>query len=296
MYSFEQLKIFVCVCQCGSFSAAARQLGRVQSGVSQAIANLEIAINQPLFTRSGNATQITEAGQLLLPIAQSILDQKRYFDQKVESIDRQLEQQLVLAVDESLLEPSLMAILSQLAERFPITDVELIGVPTFDVEQLVREKRAQLGLLYADGELKVDMDFVTLGQRRFVTVAAPQHPLAQLTQVTDADLTSQRQLVHRSSDGKELWFSYRISSRCWYANSHQALIDMAAAGVGWAVVPATQVQPMLATGRLVQLPVSHEDRGWLTTCGCVISRSYTRGPVLEALLTLLQQHYSDSHH
>ncbi|EGU31198.1 transcriptional regulator, LysR family protein, partial [Vibrio ichthyoenteri ATCC 700023] len=32
MYSFEQLKIFVTVCECGSFSAAARKLSRAQSG------------------------------------------------------------------------------------------------------------------------------------------------------------------------------------------------------------------------------------------------------------------------
>ena len=54
MYSFEQLKIFVTVCECGSFSAAARKLKRAQSGVSQSVANLELAINQDLFTRDKN--------------------------------------------------------------------------------------------------------------------------------------------------------------------------------------------------------------------------------------------------
>ena len=46
MYSLEQLKIFVAVCDAGTFSAAARQLKRAQSGVSQAISNLEIAIDK----------------------------------------------------------------------------------------------------------------------------------------------------------------------------------------------------------------------------------------------------------
>lgn len=51
MYSLEQLKIFVAVCEAGTFSAAARQLKRAQSGVSQAISNLEIAIDKELFSR-----------------------------------------------------------------------------------------------------------------------------------------------------------------------------------------------------------------------------------------------------
>ena len=43
MYSLEQLKIFVSVVETGSFSATGRKLNRAQSGISQAISNLETA-------------------------------------------------------------------------------------------------------------------------------------------------------------------------------------------------------------------------------------------------------------
>lgn len=65
MYSFEQLRIFITVCETGSFSAAARKLNRAQSGISQAIANLEISINQTLFDRSGNIPELTSEGEAL---------------------------------------------------------------------------------------------------------------------------------------------------------------------------------------------------------------------------------------
>ncbi|EGP01966.1 HpkR [Pasteurella multocida subsp. gallicida str. Anand1_poultry] len=52
MYNLEQLKAFVAVCENGSISAAARKLGKAQSAVSSAVANLEIALNQTLFDRS----------------------------------------------------------------------------------------------------------------------------------------------------------------------------------------------------------------------------------------------------
>ncbi|MGR5543219.1 LysR family transcriptional regulator, partial [Vibrio campbellii] len=78
MYSFEQLKIFVTVSEVGSFSAAARKLGRAQSGVSQSIANLEIALNKVLFNRGKNTPTLTNSGKALLPIAKSILNQQTY--------------------------------------------------------------------------------------------------------------------------------------------------------------------------------------------------------------------------
>ncbi|MEL0661106.1 LysR family transcriptional regulator, partial [Psychromonas arctica] len=73
-----QLKVFITVCETGSFSATARKLKRAQSGVSQAIANIEISINQTLFNREKNTPLLTENRKALLPIPKSILHQQIY--------------------------------------------------------------------------------------------------------------------------------------------------------------------------------------------------------------------------
>lgn len=291
MYSFEQLKIFVTVCESGSFSAAARQLKRAQSGVSQAIANLEIAINQELFSREKNTPILTAKGKALLPIAYSILHQQQYFEQKIVSLNQDEEHQLVIAVDESLMSDDLLSMLAPLAEQYPVTYFEIISASTFDVETLVRKGKAQIGIVYADGELKTDMDFFTLGQARFLTIAAPNHDLAKLSLVQDSDLKSYRQCVHRSAEQRELWFSYGISSKLWYANTHQTLIKLVEQGVGWAVVPESLIESRVLSGDLVTLPVAHEYNGWLTAVGCIVSRSYGSGPVLDSVIEVLQDKF-----
>lgn len=296
MYSFEQLKVFITVCESGSFSAAARKLKRAQSGVSQAIANLEISINQELFNRDKNTPVLTANGKALLPIAKSILDQQNYFDQKLESLTNESEHELVIAVDESLMSTDLLQIFAPLADEFPITHIEIISASTFDIETLVREGTAQVGLVYADGELKVDMDFFLLGQARFLTITSPEHPLATLSKVQDVDLKRYRQCVHRSAQQKELWFSYAISSMVWYANTHQTIIDLVQQGIGWASVPELLIKDQLKHKSIVTLPVTHEYNGWLTPVGCLISRSHQSGPVLESVINLLQQHSFDNHH
>ncbi|MDD1792833.1 LysR family transcriptional regulator [Enterovibrio sp. ZSDZ42] len=288
MYSFEQLKIFVTVCESGSFSAAARKLKRAQSGVSQAIANLEIAIDQELFNREKNTPVLTENGKALLPIAQSILHQQKYFDQKVESLTQEHEHEVVIAVDESLIDENLIAILAPLCDAFPITHFDIITASTFDVEDLVRDGKAHVGIIYADGELKVDMDFFLLGQARFLTIAAPRHKLTELPVVHDADLKRYRQCVHRSAEHKELWFSYGISSKVWYANTHQTLVSLVSKGVGWANVPELSAKPMIQQGNVIALPVAHEHTGWMTSVGCLVSRRHAVGPVLEKVIQTLQ--------
>jgi len=296
MYSFEQLKVFITVCEEGSFSAAARKLKRAQSGVSQAIANLEISINQELFNREKNTPILTKNGKALLPIAKSILHQQLYFDQKLESLTNEYEHELVVAIDESLISSELLNILSPLADKFPITHIEIISASTYQVEDLVRQGKAQVGIIYADGELKVDMDFFLLGQARFLTISAPEHPLASLNTVQDTDLKRYHQCVHRSLKQQELWFSYAISTKVWYANTHQTLIDLVSQGIGWASVPEQLIKPDLINKRLICLPVAYEFGGWLTPVGCLISRSHPSGPVLTSLLEGLQQYYFDNDH
>lgn len=288
MYSLEQLKIFVAVCEAGTFSAAARQLKRAQSGVSQAISNLEIAIDKELFSREKNTPTLTTHGQVLLPIAKSLLHQQQYFDQKVEALAKGDEHELVIAIEESVINDELLQILSPLAEQFPSTDIEIIVASTFDVEVLVRTGQAQVGIVYMDGELKTDMDFFTLGHARFLTIASPAHPLATLPLVSDIDLKAHRQCVQRSTQKKELWFSYKISPTAWYANTHKTLIELVKKNVGWALVPELLAHQSIKNGEIVTLPVSHEYDGWLTVVGGVVSRRHTSGPVLESVIQTLQ--------
>jgi len=290
MYSLEQLKIFVAVCKTGSFSAAARQLKRAQSGVSQSISNLEISINQTLFDRSLNKPTLTIEGEALLPIAESILHQAVNFEQKVASFAQKHEHAVVIAIEESLIDTPLLNIFTPLADEFATTSIEIISASTFDVEAMVEQGKAHIGIIYADGKIKSSMDFFTLSYNRFVTVVAPDHPLVSVQSVKEFDLRNHRQIVSRSASGREFWFSYAISTNTWYANTHQMLVSLAQQGIGWATVPERLARQAIDAGLLVALNLAFEPTGWINTIDCITSRSHSAGPVFNATLAKIKQH------
>lgn len=74
MIEDSRLKVFITVARCGSFSAAARELGITQPAVSQNMAELERQLKVKLFKRYKNTVALTEAGEKLLPHANGILD------------------------------------------------------------------------------------------------------------------------------------------------------------------------------------------------------------------------------
>src|SRR4051794_41874077 len=61
--TIEQLRTLLAVVQAGSFSAAARKLGRVQAAVSQSIDRLEAQLGLRLFDRTGRVPVLTAHGE-----------------------------------------------------------------------------------------------------------------------------------------------------------------------------------------------------------------------------------------
>ena len=69
----EQLRVFAAVADEGSFTGAARRLYISHSTVSRTITALEEELGVRLFERSSRDFRLTEAGEALLPQAQSLL-------------------------------------------------------------------------------------------------------------------------------------------------------------------------------------------------------------------------------
>lgn len=295
MYSLEQLMIFVTAYEQGSLSEAARFLKRAQSSVSQAMSNLEIELNQTLFIREKTGLRLTSAGQALLPQARQLLRQAHYFDQQVLALERQEETHLTLAIEESLWSDDLLQALASVATDFPQTRLELLTAATYDIEQMIADGQIQLGIIYKDYDLAklLPLDFRFLGYTKFITLSSPQHPLAQLSQVSPENLMQYLHLVHRSLNGKELWFANSYSEHCWYANDHHSLRQLCLQHIGWADLPEKMAQADIQAGRLVRLPLTFEPDGNLISVVGLRSRSHSHGVVSNYLLGLLKQFFSE---
>lgn len=74
-FNSDSIGLFLAVIERGSFSAAARALGRVPSAVSMSIGNLEAELGYLLFDRSHREPQPTAMALSLVPHARLIAEQ-----------------------------------------------------------------------------------------------------------------------------------------------------------------------------------------------------------------------------
>lgn len=72
--SIKQLEAFWWAATCANFATAAERVHLSVSSLSKRITELEAALGQPLFDRSGHRAMLTEAGERLLPATLGVLN------------------------------------------------------------------------------------------------------------------------------------------------------------------------------------------------------------------------------
>lgn len=85
MIDFHQLRIFVAVYECRSFSKAGKKVYLTQPTVSGHVAALEESLKTRLFDRAGREVLPTKAGELLYPLARRTLHMLREAEEEVAS-------------------------------------------------------------------------------------------------------------------------------------------------------------------------------------------------------------------
>ena len=121
-HSPEALLAFAEAATLGSFSAAARKLGKRQSTVSEAIANLEIDLGLTLFDRSTRQPTLTEAGHAMLTQVRRVLDASAQMDRLAAQMAGGLEARLTLVVSDTYQSDRYEQTLATLEQRTPTSN------------------------------------------------------------------------------------------------------------------------------------------------------------------------------
>jgi DNA-binding transcriptional LysR family regulator len=264
--TLDQLRVLVAVAEAGSFSAAARRLGRVQSAISQSVQTLEAVLQVQLFARDRKTPRLTEAGRAILDDARHLIQGAETLRARAESIASDIEPELTLAVDAMFPNAVLMESLRALSREFPGLPVTVFTEGLGGPEQRLRDGVVRFAIysLLATGAVDLEMEY--LMSIPMIPVAATNHPLAaepgplsreRLEPHVQLVLTDRTPLSQNRGGGI-------FSHRTWrFADLHTRL-EFLLAGFGWCYMPAHLVEPYIAAGRLRRLDLKqHEGVGFI---------------------------------
>ena len=259
--TLDQMRIFVAVAETGSFSAAARRLGRVQSAVSQAVNTLEHILGVPLFDRAGKTPSLTSAGAVLLKDARRLIDGARALKSRAASILTDVEPELTLAIDATFPNHLLMASLNALRVEFPLLPVSVFTEGLGGAEQRLRDGLVRLAIypIAVTGARDLAANFLT--EIETIPVVAVDHPLARepapikretLEPHVQLVLTDRTPLTQHTLGGV-------VSHHIWRFADLATRLDFLLAGFGWCNMPVHMVADHIAAGRLKRLETAERD-------------------------------------
>lgn len=285
----DAIQVFLAVLDSGSFSAAARRIGRVPSAVSMSIGNLEADLDLELFDRRGREPQPTAAARALEAKARFMLQQFELWEAQALALSKGLESRLSLAIAPELLASAWAAPLGELATRFPALQVEILAAPEADAMRLLHEGRVQLAVVFESPQYDSRECCQEMARENLLAVIAPSHPaLAGGHSLRTEDLAEYRQIVvaGRAQDATPPRFLQ--AHHHWPTDSHTAALTMLQAGLGWGFLPESLVRPQLNAGTLVELPLDNISSFSALWVDVIWSSSRPLGPGAQYFIELIR--------
>jgi DNA-binding transcriptional LysR family regulator len=251
--TLDQITVFLAVLERGGFSAAARELGRVQSAISHSVASLEQTLGTRLFDRQCRPPRPTTAGLRLAAEARLVRSQVRELRQVAGAMREGLEPSLTLGVD--LLYPgeALAAALREFHDRYPTVVLRVRTELMGDSLKVVQEGAADLGVCNLVEVHDDTLDALPAGKVELVPVCAPTHPLALEPAPQRADRLQHHTQVVLSERTLRTDDQGVLAARTWRVTDLATKLQLLRAGVGWGNAPLGTVAEAIARGELVRL-------------------------------------------
>lgn len=251
--SLEQWLALVAVVEEGTVARAAERLHKSQSTVSYALARLEELLAGPPLWQPGRYGGLSPAGETLYRHAKGLIDKAQAAEDIAHALARGVEPQLILVVDAvAPLQPALCA-LEQLARECPTTRIKLIESSLSGTDEAVLSQACDVAVMV---RVPPGFNYRALPPSHLIACAAPSHRLARLSQIDEATLARERQVVLADSGLKrEQDSGWLKAEQRWTVTHFGTALDVVRAGLGFGFLPEYRVEAALKAGELVALPL-----------------------------------------
>ncbi len=240
----RHLRYFTAVAKHLHFGRAAHELHISQPPLSQQIRELEDELGVQLFFRNRRRVELSEAGQIFLSEATSILEQAAHAMRVVQKVSEGEVGRLVIGFVMSATCSVLPEILRTYRRRFPGVELTLHETTTGDGISALREKKMHFCFLRMPVREEA-LNAITVLHEQVILAVPKGHRLSAAKSVTLQSLANEDFILFPREDGAgfhdlilgvchKAGFSPRVVQM---ASQMQTILALVATGVGIALIP-----------------------------------------------------------
>lgn len=237
--SIKKYEAFVKTVQLGSLTKAAEVLGSTQSRISHILSDLESEYGFSLMHRGRGGIKLTEAGELLYPEMEAIVQKNRELEALVSDINKADAGTVRLGTFSSAAVQWLPGILQTFQTQHPKVQVRMLSGDYHDIDQWLENGDIDIGFVTLPASK--GMNIIPLTRDPLVAIMPKGHHLSKVDTVSIyalgnepfiSLLQSSNHDIHRALDDAGVHPYIKYSTKDDYA-----MIAMVQQGLGVSVVP-----------------------------------------------------------
>ena len=210
--TLDQLEIFLAVAQHLHFTRAAEALYITQPSVSAAIQNLEAQYGVRLFNRVGRRIELTDAGRMLQPEAEKILQQVALTERGLKELNDLHKGELRLGASQTIGSYWLPRFISQFKQDYPGVRVDCTLGNTQEISTGIVSGLFDLGIVEGEVEPSVAATLRQhiVGGDRLEIVVGQSHPWFERAEISRQDLPSSAWVMREVGSGTRHQFEQAL--------------------------------------------------------------------------------------
>jgi DNA-binding transcriptional LysR family regulator len=192
--TFDDLRTFVQVCEVGSLSGVAKQLGCTQSAVSQHVSRLEAELGVALFERGARGVTPTSAGRMLWEFALEGLDAIDTGLQRIRALSEGEAGTVTITTGGTTVRHFMRKAVVRFRREYPAVNLRFLPASsTRRCFEILRLQQADLAFV-TTGEAPRGIHERTVAHQSFFLLVSANDPLARRKVLRVRDLKSIRYL------------------------------------------------------------------------------------------------------
>lgn len=234
----KELKAFQVVATELNFRKAAEILGMSQPPLTRLISNLESHLGVRLFHRTTRKVELTGEGLYLFNQSREILEKLNSLDKEIRSLKKINKQTMTIALHHAAIHSDLPKLISSFKLQFPGTKINLVQVPSAQIEKklLIGELDLALGVLPPRSTQIASLE---INSHQLGLQISKENVLSRKASVRLADLDGETLIFHGKDDhlGFQSEFAkflkkMKINVKIYYKKHGESCPDLAAKDVG----------------------------------------------------------------
>lgn len=263
MLNLHELHVFVEAALAQNFSVAARRLYLSQPAVSAQISQLEKQLGVELFRRNGRTIALSDAGRVLLPLAQETLRHVKHIEETMWSLKGMMIGELSIACSTTVGKYILPHLVAGFRRRYPDVRVTVSVMSRRAALEWLLAGRAEIAVVSAKpnhGEL----EFASFLEDQVVLIVPADHPWADGRTVAPEDLRTEPFILREATAGTHEVLAEGLAAHGLDISQLQSVLTLAnaeaiemsvEAGIGIAFVSRMAAERGLALERVVEVSV-----------------------------------------